>query len=139
MKKKKCQTKLFGKKREKIWGVISYATLLSKCKNEPVYCSILFLLCMFQALKKTLANMNVKNFHIHTLGCGIFGFCLLSFPQNERKIYKLRQLSLSQFVYFLRAEPSMFTFTKYFLTRGDQKPNIPHPRNLLGIEKDWLE
>ena len=23
---------------------------------------------------------------------GIFGFCLLSFPQNERKIYKLRQL-----------------------------------------------
>ena len=25
--------------------------------------------------------------------CGIFAFCLLSFPQNERKIYKLRQLS----------------------------------------------
>ena len=22
--------------------------------------------------------------------CGIFGFCLLSFPQNERKKYKLR-------------------------------------------------
>ena len=33
--------------------------------------------------------------------CGIFGFCLLSFPQNERKVYKLRQFSLSQFVYFL--------------------------------------
>ena len=32
--------------------------------------------------------------------CGIFDSCLLSFPQNERKIYKLRQLSLSQFVYF---------------------------------------
>ena len=30
-----------------------------------------------------------------------FGFCLLSFPQNERKIHKLRQFSLSQFVYFL--------------------------------------
>ena len=22
--------------------------------------------------------------------CGIFGFCLLSFPQNKRKMYKLR-------------------------------------------------
>ena len=32
--------------------------------------------------------------------CGIFGFCLLLFPQNKRKIYKLRQLSLSLFVYF---------------------------------------
>ena len=32
----------------------------------------------------------------------IFVFCLLSFPQNKRKIYKLRQLSLSQFLYFLR-------------------------------------
>ena len=37
---------------------------------------------------------------------------LLSFPQNERKIYKLIQLNLSQFVYFLSTEPSMFTFTK---------------------------
>ena len=46
------------------------------------------------------------------LRCGIFGFCLLSFPQNERKIYKLRQLSLSQFVYFLSTEPSMFTCIK---------------------------
>ena len=33
----------------------------------------------------------------------------LLFPQ---KIYKLRQLSMSQFVYFLSTEPSMFTFTK---------------------------
>ena len=40
--------------------------------------------------------------------CGIFGFCLLSFPQNERKIYKLSQLSLSQFVHFF--EGSVFTF-----------------------------
>ena len=47
--------------------------------------------------------------------CGLFGCCLLSFPQNERNIYKLRQLSLSQFVHFFRAEPSMFTSTKYFL------------------------
>ena len=30
----------------------------------------------------------------------IFSLFLLSFPQNDRKIYKLRQLSLSQFVYF---------------------------------------
>ena len=48
-------------------------------------------------------------------GCGIFGFCLLSFPQNRRKIYKPRQLSLSQFVYFLTTEPSMFTFSKSLL------------------------
>ena len=27
--------------------------------------------------------------------CRIFGFCVVSFPQNERKIYKLRQLILS--------------------------------------------
>ena len=45
--------------------------------------------------------------------CGIFVFCLLSFPQNERKIYKLRQLSLPQFVYFMCTEPSMFR--KYFV------------------------
>ena len=41
------------------------------------------------------------------LRCGIFGFCLLSLPQNERKIYKLRQLSLSQFEYFLNTETSI--------------------------------
>ena len=39
--------------------------------------------------------------------CGIFVFCLLSFPQNERKIYKLRQLSLYQFLYRLSTEPSI--------------------------------
>ena len=31
-------------------------------------------------------------------GAKYLGFFLLSFPQNERKIYKLRQLSLSQYV-----------------------------------------
>ena len=30
--------------------------------------------------------------------CEIFGFFHLLFPQNERKIFKLRQLCLSQFV-----------------------------------------
>ena len=44
------------------------------------------------------------------LGCGIFGFSLLSFPQNKRKIYKLRHLSLSQFVYFLREVCLLFNF-----------------------------
>ena len=29
----------------------------------------------------------------HQARCGIFGVCLLSFPQNERKICKLRQIS----------------------------------------------
>ena len=36
----------------------------------------------------------------HLLRCGTFGFCLLSVPQNERKIYKLRQTKMSQLVYF---------------------------------------
>ena len=31
---------------------------------------------------------------ISAFRCGIFGFCVLSFPQNERKIYKLKQLSI---------------------------------------------
>jgi hypothetical protein len=35
-----------------------------------------------------------------SMWCGIFVFCLLLFPQNIRKIYKLTQLSLSKFVYF---------------------------------------
>ena len=38
------------------------------------------------------------------LRCGIFDFCLLSFPQKERKIYKLRQLA------FIFSEGSVFTF-----------------------------
>ena len=42
--------------------------------------------------------------------CEIFNFCRLSFPQNERKMYKLRKLSLSQFVYFLREECLLFNF-----------------------------
>ena len=39
--------------------------------------------------------MNIT-FHFLVLRCGIFGFCLLSFPQTERKIHKLRQLSSSR-------------------------------------------
>ena len=45
-----------------------------------------------------------------SLGCGIFGFCLFLFRQNERKICKLRQFSLSQFVYFLREVCLRFNF-----------------------------
>ena len=33
--------------------------------------------------------------------CKIFGFFLLWFPQNERKIYQFSSDSLAQFVYFL--------------------------------------
>ena len=52
-----------------------------------------------------------------SLRCGIFGFCLLSFPQKESKIYKLRQLCFSQFVHFLSTEPFMFTLqnTSFFI------------------------
>ena len=42
-------------------------------------------------LKQT--NRRLKSWIDNLLWCGIFGFCLLSFPQNERKIYKLKQLS----------------------------------------------
>ena len=45
-----------------------------------------------------------------SLGCGIFGVCLFLFRQNERKICKLRQFSLSQFVYFLREVCLLFNF-----------------------------
>ena len=37
-------------------------------------------------------------------------FAVMKFALGKN--YKLRQLSLSQFVNFLRAEPFMFTFTK---------------------------
>ena len=57
----------------------------------------------------------VQEFSTSLLGAEYLFFFLLSFPQNERKINKLGQLSLSQFVYFFSTEPSLFTFTKYFL------------------------
>ena len=84
-----------------------------------------------------LIALNTPKLHgfiqiINYLRCGIFAFCLLSYPQNERKIYKLRQLSLSQFVYFLRTEPSMFTFTKYFLReREETKTKYSAPITLI--------
>ena len=55
-----------------------------------------------------LACKVVSMENLESVGCGIFGFCLLSFPQNERKIYKLRRLRLSQFVFFF--EGIVFTF-----------------------------
>ena len=75
----------------------------------PIEFSMFFTCASLQSYGK-----NTENFHgfhkydaIHwdinlPLWCGIFIFCLLSFPQNKRKIYKLRQLRLSQFVNFLR-------------------------------------
>ena len=49
-----------------------------------------------------LKNLLIESRNRECLRCGIFGFCHLLFPQNKRKMYKLRQLGLSQFVYFLR-------------------------------------
>ena len=48
--------------------------------------------------------------------CGIFGFCSLSFLKNKRKIYKLRQLSLSDFAYFLREACLLFNFWMIMFT-----------------------
>ena len=47
---------------------------------------------------------------IISVRCEIFGLRLLSFPQNERKIYRMRQVSLSQFVYFVREVCLLFNF-----------------------------
>ena len=67
-----------------------------------------------------------------TLGCGIFVFCLLLFPQNERKIYKLRQLSLFQFVYFLREVCLVFNFGMMKVNFINQKLKSKHtsPKNI---------
>ena len=70
---------------------------------------------LFSFLKKITTNETSAEPNGHKFRGGIFGFCLLSFPQNGRKIYRLRPLSLSKFVYFLTREPSMFAFTEYFL------------------------
>ena len=58
----------------------------------------------------TGGESNLLSQLLSSLRCGIFGFCLPSFAQSERKIYKLRQLSLSQFVYFLRKVCLLFNF-----------------------------
>jgi hypothetical protein len=42
--------------------------------------------------------------------CEIFGFFVLSFPQNERKIYQFCSVSFSQLVYFLREVQLLFNF-----------------------------
>ena len=48
-------------------------------------------------MKKQVVNCFIG---VPPLWCRIFSYCLLSFPQNERKIYKLRPTQLSQRVYF---------------------------------------
>ena len=70
-----------------------------------------------------------------TLRCKIFGFCLLSFPQNERKIYKLRQLSLFQFVYFLREVCLLFNFGMMKVNFINQKWKSKHtsPKNIVSV------
>ena len=62
------------------------------------------------------------------IGSEYLVFCLLSFPQNERKTCKLRQLSLSQFVYFFLV----------LREREETKRNIPHLSKTKGLwEKLW--
>ena len=97
---------------------------------------------------------------LHQLGCGIFGFCLLSFPQKERKIYKLRELTMSQFVYFLSTKQmyfgkvnidgsalkkytkwdklnclSLYIFLSFWGNERRQKQNIPHLTRFFSIPK----
>ena len=45
--------------------------------------------------------------------CGIFRFCLLSFHQNERKMYKLRQLSFTKENYFVKVNIDGSVLKKY--------------------------
>jgi hypothetical protein len=68
----------------------------------------------FSTTKKSLKLAGAVTEFETLLWCRIFGFCLLLFPQNDKKIYKLRQLSLSQFVCFsLILREGEETKTKY--------------------------
>ena len=72
---------------------------------------------------------------------GIFGFCFLSFPQNERKIYKLRLTKLSQLVYFsLIWREREETKTKYseILEPGLFLPRIKSLGGNKGFAKDVI-
>ena len=43
-------------------------------------------------------------------GAEIFGFFLLSYPQNERNVYQFYSVSFAQFVYFLSEVCLLFNF-----------------------------
>ena len=49
--------------------------------------------CDTAYVKKQSLLTHIAFVHEKTIRCGIFGFCLFLFPQNERKMYKLRPLS----------------------------------------------
>ena len=120
-------------------------------------------------LKDKCEKNCTKNFKINSPRCGIFGFCLLSFPQNERKLYKIRQLSLCQFVYFwAQLEPSilkkvfckskhrwlyaqkntnrdklgclsLYIFLSFWGNERRQKTSIPHPYLCFGTFNLFLQ
>ena len=111
---------------------------------------------------------NVLGSLLIRLRCQTFGFCLPSFLQNERKIYKLRQLSLSQFVSIYIYFYKILSFVKvnidgsalkkytnwdklsclslyiFLLFRGNQrrqKPNIPYLNELGRVSNhpNWCQ
>ena len=67
--------------------VVWFAELVytSMCHLGRVTCFVHLIL--YQTSKEEIECTKAEE----KLRCGIFGFCLLSFPQNGRKIYKLRQ------------------------------------------------
>ena len=94
-------------------------------RGVTIFASDFVATCQFDSFRTNINSINGLKVEISMLHIcfwtflkiaryGIFGSYLLSFPQNEIKVYKLR-LSLSDLVYFLSTEPSMFTLTKYFI------------------------
>ena len=79
---------------ETIAFYIVFLVMLETVGNFLLYCIIVYEKYGMDTQKRTLTNQLLR--------CEIFGFFLLLFPQNERKIYKFCSVSFAQFVYFLR-------------------------------------
>ena len=69
---------------------------------------ILFLKVRESFFEEVIAKLDYSA--LSNLRCEISGVFLLSFPQNERKIYWFCSVSFAQFVYFLRKVCLLFNF-----------------------------
>ena len=108
-------------------------------RGVTIFASDFVATCQFDSFRTNINSINGLKVEISMLHIcfwtflkiaryGIFGSYLLSFPQNERKIYKLRQLSLSDFVYFFSTE----LFCQLFATL------IPRLESQVIILMTWI-
>ena len=84
----------------RIWVGISIRYLGDKFLTQFPWRNILIKICCWihiRIAKQYQIYQHEKQLTSTSQWCGIFGFFLLSLPQNETKIYKLRQLSLKVF------------------------------------------